>query len=94
MGAADSKPKHTPGPWTIFAWMVCAPDSELALASVRGVSTSPAEDTANARLIAASPDLLAALQEVSDSTAWKWLSSKQRKLVNAAIRLALTGERS
>lgn len=58
--------KHTPGPWTVkrsarngFPWVVC--DNGLQPSDIMlGVP----EVEANARLIAAAPDLLAALRSV------------------------------
>ncbi len=66
---------HTPGPWVIqrsrtirpnYAW-VCGQDwHELATVVVRspGDKKDDATGLANARLIAAAPDLLAALEEL------------------------------
>ena len=65
-----SKPEHTPGPWTVRS------DGELfAIASENGwIATMDGEvvntDRANAHLIAAAPDLLYALQVISEQTAW------------------------
>lgn len=53
---------HTPGPWKASkgpdGWAVYAPHGEVALV----VEWSPAVDAADARLIAAAPDLLRALK--------------------------------
>lgn len=69
--------KHTPGPWVVFDGDTEHPGIDMADGSfsivvygedgepfegVRG--RSPAETLANARLIAAAPDLLEALKEV------------------------------
>ena len=67
--------KHTPGPWTVIsdplhfhtlstvvAGKVCSGLSEMRVDV--GGSASLAEQEANARLIAAAPDLLEALIEV------------------------------
>lgn len=51
--------KHTPGPWITGGFYIRGPQKEL-LARMRG-APSP-EREANARLIAAAPDLLAALK--------------------------------
>lgn len=56
--------KHTPGPWVVDDdGDVCADDLERLVATVdwRHVSLRNGEAIANARLIAAAPDLLAAL---------------------------------
>jgi len=62
--------KHTPGPWSIgehqkiisTGWSIRIPSDGSAIAYVLG-ERNP-ELQANARLIAAAPDLLAALQEL------------------------------
>lgn len=68
--------KHTPGPWVVqevaFPFkafeIVTAPNGEKGWPNYRGISTTPNRepfDKANARLIAAAPELLAALKAVS-----------------------------
>lgn len=62
--------KHTPGPWQyVFeggtvAFIVEADGATIAKLSVTENSTAHSALPANARLIAASPDLLKALKEV------------------------------
>jgi len=60
--------KHTPGPWQVnsnFASQVCDCDgTSRGCAPIANMSGTPAERKANARLIAAAPDLLEALREV------------------------------
>jgi len=52
---------HTPGPWRVNAHDICAGSD--AVAGVYGTTGyAPEEAQANARLIAAAPDLLAALR--------------------------------
>lgn len=69
-----TKPKHTPGPWELKqfggpqisgpkGYAVCTMWGALSVSELRG------QDAANSRLIAAAPDLLAAL-----SSAVKWLA--------------------
>lgn len=73
-------PRHSPGPWEVHgdytqqlfyvhgANNIC--DIHRGAASLYGdsrFSRSPAEDEANARLVAAAPDLLAALQTIADA---------------------------
>ena len=61
--------KHTPGPWkqgdACFSDMrsIRSNGHRIAVAD-GGISTSDAEDHANARLIAAAPDLLEALESL------------------------------
>ena len=69
--------KHTPGPWTMHPRFdygaevraLLAPVAWCGVASTHGASSSQsidaAEARANARLIAAAPDLLAALHRIS-----------------------------
>ena len=58
--------QHTPGPWSAVQfpdepdWVVIGPNGDERIATVGGNQQRDAE--ANARLIAAAPDLLAALQ--------------------------------
>jgi len=58
---------HTPGPWNVTGLYVREQDGGL-VASINdlwhGQKTPKAEKNANARLIAAAPDLLAALEEL------------------------------
>lgn len=65
--------KHTPGPWYTKAKAIDPHDlnvlhddkwGSVYVTSVRIVNTTPTATEANARLITAAPDLLAALQEM------------------------------
>lgn len=88
---------HTPGPWRRNGTLIEGPQMALEIASVRPHGTvgfsprSDAEASANARVIAAAPEMLAAL---------KWLNGSGlpdgpwREMVRAAIHLAETGERA
>lgn len=77
---------HTPGPWQIEAGLtglfICAPGTfktaptRPVIAETCNQSVSPDEETANARLIAAAPDLLDALNGLmlvieTTNPAWK-----------------------
>jgi hypothetical protein len=57
---------HTPGPWTSEAnsFMIC--DADGFIAKVAGNNPNDAEVRANARLIAAAPELLAECEDVLD----------------------------
>jgi len=71
-----STPKHTPGPWqvnltrvdhAIFRWHIASEKNGSAFPICEHVIESEptgAEQLANARLIAAAPDLLAAVEEL------------------------------
>ncbi len=76
----DETSKHTPGPWGRMPAPVCATDhphtwitadgDERLIAVVRAVVRAQAGETdANARLISAAPDLLAALRELREAAA-------------------------
>lgn len=69
--------KHTPGPWRYHGfvvdsdfsgWRVYLPTKYRRVITVEG--TSAAEADANARLIAAAPDLLAALKAAFQPAGW------------------------
>src|SRR4051794_13527039 len=52
--------KHTPGPWYMAGVPAVLSRDGVGIADCRTVDTTPQEQEANARLIAAAPDLLAA----------------------------------
>ena len=54
--------KHTPGPWECRPSMEYPWDYEISTTTSEDRIEYPGEDKANARLIAAAPELLAALQ--------------------------------
>lgn len=85
-----SNTQHTPGPWkTLKTFGVTQIQSEddKSIAFLRGYK---APYKANARLIAAAPDLLEALMTVpqgmlwSDDDLWKW-NEKARKAIAKAL---------
>ncbi len=67
---------HTPGPWQYtfeggtVAFIVEADGTTVAKLSTTENSTAHSALPSNARLIAAAPELLAALQEVTRCLAW------------------------
>jgi hypothetical protein len=80
--------KHTPGPWRVFGYDIgTSPDETLAVVCAMDDNT----DDANATLIAAAPDLLAALVELD---AWAMNESGADypngtfEIVRAALRKA------
>lgn len=83
--------KHTPGPWETRAGgrdaVFTAAGSRIALVMPRfeDEHRESAEDFANARLIAAAPDLLAALEELMYAR-----TEKAEAMANAAIAKATT----
>jgi hypothetical protein len=69
--------KHTPGPWIITGSMISSDDDTTVclLTSYRDMTP---RQTANARLIAAAPELLRALQEIvdaADGKGWEQLDA-------------------
>lgn len=59
--------KHTPGPWYLVEYggeTICSSDYEEEVAVVIRVYESDAEFEANARLIAAAPDMLKVLENI------------------------------
>jgi hypothetical protein len=65
---------HTPGPWRQgtknqrFMNLVYAHNGGILVAEVNTSAPEPGENEANARLIAAAPELLAAIQNLLDCT--------------------------
>lgn len=61
-----TKHKHTPGPWDVEhdTEIIAAEGQRIAEADTRSINFVNGEATANAHLIAAAPDLLAALEAV------------------------------
>lgn len=54
--------KHTPGPWQRAGGFTIKAESGRHIAKVGALHLGPEEDLANARLIAAAPDLLEAAE--------------------------------
>lgn len=82
---------HTAGPWTIEAGYILASDG-TDIADVKGGDgfqfiddDDNAECLANARLIAAAPDLLAALEAWVESTCREEQTGSMRPVYDAAI---------
>ena len=64
--------KHTPGPWAVVDDYGMAFEIESRTSGVARVSTADVRAEANARLIAAAPDMLAALLETQSLiAAWR-----------------------
>lgn len=58
--------QHTPGPWTVENLTEQAGQSWFNVASDGSAVAEAISDSATARLIAAAPDMLAALQELEE----------------------------
>jgi hypothetical protein len=59
-----SKPAHTPGPWSLDCGDLAIGGEVVCSARLAPEAASDGERAANMRLIAAAPDLLAALREI------------------------------
>ena len=86
--------KHTPGPWAIY---VNAPSDIVIrkmskdgyeLCSIARVSSG----YANARLIAAAPELLEALQKIAGNTYDEWTNGAEAARIARAAIAKATGE--
>lgn len=87
--------KGTPGPWLFNGYEIESEQCDY-IADVYGTKASTDEEKANANLIAASPELISALQQLleihDDQSGKAWTtSSKRRALDNAraAVNKAL-----
>lgn len=90
----DTKGKHTPGPWSAepmedgcsVAYRINdASGYEVAVTSGRD---SDGEEAANARLIAAAPDMLAALKEARDLLAGDLTGVEWKRACHAFVAKA------
>lgn len=92
----NDKGKHTPGPWKVGRLplrlevdenpipLIYTHDGGLEIAQVRTSAPEPGEREANARLIAAAPDLLAACKAALDMGD----EFEAEKMIRAAIAKA------
>ena len=93
-----SAAKHAPGPWSCIvegndAFVMPAGGSPcVTLIKLRGAGTSYSESLANARLIAAAPCLLAALQKALEHCIWPASSISAVEAEARAAILKATGE--
>lgn len=90
--------QHTPGPWTVDGQHYDYYASFSVKAGGRGVCAISsnikrpgAESAANARLIAAAPDLLAALQDLLNATDETYDNRHERQAALDAIAKATGG---
>ena len=61
--------KHTPGPWKVTRWVDKRVSVDSGTHTIATLHDSSNETKANAQLIAAAPDLLAALEKIMQMTA-------------------------
>ena len=91
-----NKPKHTPGPWDVDGTSphrtINGPEFTVAMIHQPRLMELP-ESEANARLIAAAPELLAVLQDyIADQNGEKILSGMELwRRMNDAVRKATGG---
>jgi hypothetical protein len=85
--------RHTPGPWAVFERGIRAGSICTIVHRVKwwACGLDESEEMANARLIAASPDLLSALQDLLNDDAKECIPSKKWDKARAAIAKA-TGD--
>lgn len=82
--------KHTPGPWKFYDDSNDGKTNRIEIVAIgktvaRIYHSVPEEDLPNARLIAAAPELLAALQAVADY----WAGGDVPADIDAAMRAAI-----
>jgi hypothetical protein len=89
-----SNSKHTPGPWAVVG-AIPTHHSDIEAVSHDGYPITVAKsvsDKGNARLIAAAPDLLAALKKIWEAVIWldtsKHYEAAIRRIAHAAIQKA------
>lgn len=77
---------HTPGPWHVHGGEIGpSPDETIAVVCALSGNDGDMEEEANARLIAAAPDLLAALEAVVTTGGWDNLDTGGRGTHGAAL---------
>ena len=84
---------HTPGPWRVGPVddTIVTDAAGKEVAAIDGDYNSPDEwprMEANARLIAAAPDMLAALRLCAEGAGFQYMTFESRAAVNAAIAKA------
>lgn len=85
--------KFTPGPWSINEWPQAGSDIAIGAAGAPRIAILPLryvsinEQVANAKLIAAAPDLLAALKQIA-ANAGMYHAETIEGIARAAIAIA------
>jgi hypothetical protein len=102
----DRKPKHTPGPWVVLEGepdIIMIHNKRMPIASMTNLGTvkNRSERDANARIIAAAPQMVEALERITNELqAWnssgdvrpaKWAESRI-KIAREALRAAGVAE--
>jgi hypothetical protein len=68
--------------------VVSADNEMIADCNILNLNRSPAENQANARLIALAPEMLAVLEDITDSTGWCGCGMKEHAIVRKLIAQA------
>lgn len=94
-----TKPKHTPGPWTLEGSTIKGSDGGTICTfryPIYPLSTGPDEYSSNARLIAAAPEMLEALKltlkDLEAGSAAEVAMLKSIRVARSAIAKATGGE--
>ena len=82
--------KHTPGPWIADGAQIFTSDTNVAQAN--GYRIDRETVAANARLIAAAPELLEALQKIAGNTYDEWTNGADAARIARAAIAKATGE--
>ena len=95
-GGAAVSAAHTPGPWKLklgkgieYTYLVSAAKGQDVVNWAHYPNATKAETKANARLIAAAPDLLEALRDIASGTYDTWTEGyRAQQIARAAIAKA------
>ena len=86
---SNDKAKFTPGPWTSTtgpSFATVHNVNGLHVTDIKGYGCTQEQNGANARLIAAAPDLLTALEKIDSNAAEsvEWIRRVTREAINKA----------
>jgi hypothetical protein len=92
----QTEAKHTPGPWHVNTQptyegghTIASASGLVVVNSVKGYGRTDDQNEANARLIAAAPELLTALQSLTLETSHHLQSNDRAQFVENALRNAM-----
>jgi len=87
---AQKAARHTPGPWEILGFGHIYSATAINIASTRGsLVLELNEMEANARLIAAAPDLLEACKEALAAIQGEWINEEDSSRIEAQLEAAI-----
>lgn len=89
-GTANMNAQHTPGPWTVSGKQVKSIDhgKRYTVATANNSKFTDEANANNARLIAAAPELLAALEDLLSATEETYDNRHERQAARDAIAQA------